>query len=69
MPALEPLIMANIARGVPGKDTIATLSLVYKLDIVCCLALATATSVAPNAIAPAVVVTAVIAPAHIRSMA
>jgi hypothetical protein len=30
---------------------------------------ATATSVAPSAIEPAVVVTAVIAPAHIRSMA
>jgi O-antigen/teichoic acid export membrane protein len=50
LPALEPIVMANVARGVPGKEIIATLSLVYKLDIVCCLALAIATSVAGGAI-------------------
>jgi hypothetical protein len=46
LPSLEPMVMANVARGVPGNEIVATLSLVYKLDIVCCLALAIATSVA-----------------------
>jgi O-antigen/teichoic acid export membrane protein len=46
LPALEPMVMANAARGVPPEEIVATLSLVYKLDILCCLALAVATSVA-----------------------
>ncbi len=50
LPALEPVIMANMARGVSREKLFAPLSLVYKLDLVCSLALVTATSVAGGAI-------------------
>ncbi|MBR1213946.1 oligosaccharide flippase family protein [Bradyrhizobium sp. JYMT SZCCT0180] len=50
LPALEPVIMANLAQGVPREKLFAPLSLVYKLDLVCNLALVIATSVAGGAI-------------------
>jgi O-antigen/teichoic acid export membrane protein len=50
LPGLEPMIMANRARGVSREKLFALLSLVYKLDLVCSLALVIATSVAGGAI-------------------
>lgn len=50
LPGLEPVVMANMARGVSREKLFAPLSLVYKLDLVCSLALMTATSVAGAAI-------------------
>lgn len=50
LPGLEPVVMANMARGVSRDKLFAPLSLVYKLDLVCSLALVTATSVAGGAI-------------------
>lgn len=50
LPALEPVVMANRARGVSREKLFAPLSLVYKLDLVCSLALVIATSVAGAAI-------------------
>jgi O-antigen/teichoic acid export membrane protein len=50
LPALEPVVMANLARGVSREKLFAPLSLVYKLDLVCNLALVIATSVAGGAI-------------------
>lgn len=50
LPGLEPMVMANMARGVPRAKLFAPLSLVYKLDLVCSCALVIATSVAGGAI-------------------
>lgn len=50
LPGLEPMVMANMARGVPRERLFAPLSLVYKLDLVCSCALVIATSVAGGAI-------------------
>ncbi|WLA67666.1 oligosaccharide flippase family protein [Bradyrhizobium diazoefficiens] len=50
LPGLEPILMGNMARGVPRTTLIAPLSLVHKLDLVCSLCLVTATSVAGGAI-------------------
>jgi O-antigen/teichoic acid export membrane protein len=50
LPSLEPVVMANMARGVSREKLFAPLSLVYKLDLVCSLALVIATSVAGEAI-------------------
>lgn len=50
LPGLEPMVMANVARGVSREKLFAPLSLVYKLDLVCSLAIVIATSVAGGAI-------------------
>ncbi|MEH2533504.1 O-antigen/teichoic acid export membrane protein [Bradyrhizobium sp. AZCC 1588] len=50
LPGLEPMVMANMAQGVSRERLFAPLSLVYKLDLVCSLAIVIATSVAGEAI-------------------
>ncbi|MGY8661354.1 oligosaccharide flippase family protein [Bradyrhizobium sp. UFLA05-109] len=50
LPGLEPMVMANVARGAPREKLFAPLSLVYKLDLICSCALVIATSVAGGAI-------------------
>jgi len=50
LPGLEPMVMANMARGISREKLLAPLSLVYKLDLVCSLSIVIATSVAGGAI-------------------